>query len=46
LLGTEHLSELRDMLAATTADPMPLDVCPSYLLDDEDAAVRRAATYR
>lgn len=46
LLGTEHLTELRDMLAATTHDPMPLDICPPYLLDDEDAADRRAATYR
>ena len=40
-LGEEHLAALRDAIAAQLAS----EPCPPWLLDDEDAAERRAARY-
>lgn len=41
-LGEEHLAALRDAIAA---QPAAAESCPSWLLDDEAAAERRAARY-
>lgn len=45
-LGAEHLPELLTLLADESEPVAPAAVGPPYLLDDEVAADRRAATYR